>query len=67
MKTYHPANRIKRSSLEFVDTKRVKIILKLMKDKQHNGQKKHDKKTNNDPQKTTQKTNDTHIVFKCTY
>ena len=42
---------------EFEDTKGI-IRIRKSKDRQHNGQKKMDKKTNNDLQKTTQKTKD---------
>ena len=42
---------------EFEDTKGVKIR-KSKKDRQHNDQKKKDKRTNNDLQNTTQKTKD---------
>jgi hypothetical protein len=35
---------------EFEDTKGVIRIVKLMKDRQHNGQKKNYKRTNNDQQ-----------------
>ena len=41
---------------EFEDTKGVIRICKLKKFRQHNGQRKQDKKTNNDGQNTTQKT-----------
>ena len=40
------------------DTKRVIRIHKWKNNRQHNGQKKKDKKTNNDLQNTTQKTKD---------
>jgi len=45
---------------EFEDTKGVIRIRKLKKDRQHNGQKKKDKRTNNDlhVQSTTQKAKD---------
>jgi hypothetical protein len=39
------------------DTKRVIRIRKSKTDRQHNGDKKKDKETNNDVQNTTQKTN----------
>jgi hypothetical protein len=42
---------------EFEDTKWV-IIIHKSKDSQHIGQKKKDKRTNNDLQNTTQKTKD---------
>jgi len=38
------------SKIEFEDTKGVIKIRKLKKDRQHNGQKKKDKRTNNDLQ-----------------
>ena len=41
---------------EFEDTKGVIRIRKSKKDKQHNDQKKKDKRTNNDLQNITQKT-----------
>jgi len=44
------------SRKEFEDTKGVIRIRKSKKDRQHNGQKKKDKKTNNDPQSITHKT-----------
>ena len=40
---------------EFVDTKGVIKIHKSKKDRQHNGQKKKDKRTNNDQQNITHK------------
>ena len=40
----------------FEDTKVVIRICKLKKDRQHNGQKKKDKRTNNDLQNITNKT-----------
>ena len=40
------------------DTKRVIRIRKSKKNRQRNGQKKKDKRTNNDLQNTTQKTKD---------
>jgi CRISPR/Cas system-associated protein Cas5 (RAMP superfamily) len=43
---------------EFDDTKEVIRIRKSKKDRQHNGQKKKDKKTNNDIQNIAQKTKD---------
>jgi hypothetical protein len=43
---------------EFEDTKGVIRIRKSKKDRQHNGQKKKDKRTTNDLQNTTQKTKD---------
>ena len=43
---------------EFEDTKGVIRIRKSKKNKQHNGQKKKDKRTNNDLQNITQKTKD---------
>jgi hypothetical protein len=42
----------------FEDTKGESRIRKSKKDRQHNGQKKIDKRTNNDLQNTTQKTKD---------
>ena len=42
---------------EFEDTKGV-IRIRTSKDRQHNGQKKKEKKTNNDLQNITQKTKD---------
>jgi len=42
---------------EFEDTKGV-IKIRKSKNRQHNGQKKKDKRTNNDLQNTTQKTKD---------
>jgi hypothetical protein len=42
---------------EFEDTKEVSRIRKS-KDRQHNGQKKNDKMTNNDLHNTTRKTKD---------
>ena len=42
-------------SEEFEDTKRVIRICNSKKDKEHNGEKKKDKTTNNDLQNTTQK------------
>ena len=42
---------------EFEDTKGV-IRIRKSKERQHNGQKKKDKRTNNDLQNTTQKTED---------
>ena len=41
---------------EFEDTKGVIRIRKSKKDRQHNSQKKKNKRTNNDLQNTTQKT-----------
>ena len=41
---------------EFEDTKGDMRIRKSRKDRQHNGQRKRDKKTNNDLQNSTQKT-----------
>jgi hypothetical protein len=41
---------------EFEDTKRVIRIRKSKKNRQHNGQKKKDKRTNNHLQKQTHKT-----------
>ena len=41
---------VSKPSEEFEDTKGVIRIRKLMKDGQHNGQKKKDKRTNNDLQ-----------------
>ena len=43
---------------EFEDTKEVVRIRKSKKDRQHNGQKQKDKRTNNDPQNITHKTED---------
>jgi len=43
---------------EFIDTKGVIKIRKSNKDRQHNGQKKKDKRTNNDLQNITHKTKD---------
>jgi len=43
---------------EFEANKWVIRICKLKKDRQHNGQGKKDKRTNNDPQNTTQKAKD---------
>ena len=43
---------------EFENTKGVIRIRKSKKDRQHNGQKKKDKRTNNDLQKHTHKTKD---------
>jgi hypothetical protein len=43
---------------EFDDTKGVIIFRKSKKVRQHNGQKKKDKKTNNDLQNITHKTKD---------
>ena len=43
---------------EFEDTKGIIRIRKSKKDRQHNGQKKKDKRTNNDPQNITHKTTD---------
>ena len=43
---------------EFEDTKGVIRIRKSKKNRQHNGQKKKDKRTNNDLQNITQKTKD---------
>ena len=43
---------------KYEDTKWVIIICKSKKDRQHNGQKKNDKMTNNDLQNTTQKAKD---------
>jgi hypothetical protein len=43
-------------SEEFEDTKVVIRICKLKKDRQHNGQKKKDKRTNSDIQNITNKT-----------
>ena len=45
------------SEQEFEDTKGI-IRIHKSKDRQHNGQKKKDKRTNNDLQNTTQKTKD---------
>ena len=42
----------------FEDAKEVIRSRKSKKDKQYNGQKKQDKRTNNDPQNITQKTKD---------
>ena len=46
------------SMQEFEDTKGVIRIRKSKKDRQHNGQKKKDKRTNNDLQNIAQKIND---------
>jgi len=43
---------------EFEDTKGVSRIRKSKKERQHNGQKIKDKRTNNDLQKHTHKTKD---------
>jgi len=43
---------------EIEDTKGVIRICKSKKDRQHNGQKKKDKRTNNDLQNITHKTKD---------
>ena len=43
---------------KFEDTKEVIRIRKSKKDRQHNGQKKKDKRTNNDLQNITHKTKD---------
>ena len=43
---------------EFEDTKEVIRIRKFVKEREHNGQKKKDKRTNNDLPNTTQKTKD---------
>ena len=43
---------------EFEDTKGIIIIRKSKKDRQHNGRKKKDKRTNNDLQNITYKTKD---------
>ena len=43
---------------EFEDTKGVIKIRKSKKDRQHNGQKKRNRRTNNDLQNTTHKTKD---------
>jgi hypothetical protein len=43
---------------EFEDTKGIIRIRITKKDRQHNGQKKKDKRKNNDLQNTTQKTKD---------
>jgi len=43
---------------EFDDIKWLFIIRKSNKDRQHNGQKKKDKRTNNDLQNITHKTKD---------
>jgi hypothetical protein len=43
---------------EFEDTKGLIRIRKSKKDRQHNGQKKKDKRTNNDLQNIAQKIND---------
>jgi hypothetical protein len=48
---------------EFEDTKGVIRIRKSKKDRQHNGQKKKDKRTNNDLQNITQKTKDRVTLF----
>jgi hypothetical protein len=48
---------------EFVDTKGVIRIRQLKKVRQHNGQKKKDKKTNNDILSTTQKTRKVDLVI----
>ena len=45
------------SMQEFEDTKGVIRIRKSKKDRQHNGQKKKDKRTNNDLQNIAQKIN----------
>ena len=46
------------SMQEFEDTKGLIRIRKSKKDRQHNGQKKKDKRTNNDLQNIAQKIND---------
>ena len=46
------------TSEEFEDTKEVIRVRKSKKDRQHNGQKKKDKRTNNDLQNITHKTKD---------
>jgi len=45
------------TSEEFEDTREV-IRIRKSKDRQHNGQKKKDKRTNNDLQNVTHKTKD---------
>ena len=48
---------MKRTEKKFEDTKGV-IRSRKSKDRQHNGKKKQENRTNNDPQNITQKTND---------
>jgi hypothetical protein len=48
---------------EFEDTKGEIRIPKLKKDRQHNGQMKKNKRTNNVLQNTTQKTKDVTVTF----
>jgi hypothetical protein len=48
---------------EFGDTKGEIRIPKLKKDRQHNGQMKKNKRTNNVLQNTTQKTKDVTVTF----
>ena len=47
-----------RKNEEFENAKEVIEIRKSKKDRQHNGQRKNDKRSNNDLQNTTQKTKD---------
>ena len=47
---------------EFEDTK-VVIIIRKSKDRQHNGQKKKDKRTNNDIQNKKLISKDLHVTF----
>ena len=49
---------MKRFKEKFEDAKRVIKSRKLKTNKQHNGQKKRDKRTNNDEQNNTQNTKD---------
>jgi hypothetical protein len=49
---------MKRFKEKFEDAKRVIKSRKLKTNKQHNGQKKRDKRTNNDEQNNTQHTKD---------
>jgi hypothetical protein len=49
----------------FENTKGVIRSHKLKKDRQYNGQNKKDKRTNNDVQKTTHKTKDCFVLYKC--
>ena len=50
----YPNLEVLRSQEEFEDTKGVIRIRKSKKDRQHNGQEKKDKRTNNDLQNVTQ-------------
>jgi len=54
-------------SEKFEDTKEVTRILKSKKDRQHKGQKKKDKRTNNYLQNITHKTKDQSYIYRVSF